>query len=303
MSQNQHISYMGKQSVLPELGYLCHRYFNTAEPNGRPAHNHPTHYEIILITGGRVHWWVEDRTYDVGRGTLFVVRPGEFHGATNAVYEPCEIYGVSVRKPDNHTFPGMTADASALITQTFDHLQRHTATSQSSIQPSFERLLAEHAQRTPLSPVAARAALHEILVATARTFESTYKQTPPQPNDQHSPMIQQAIDYIHQHLADLDSVARIATAIGVTEKRLSQRFMDEVGFTPVAYLAHCRVQEAQRRLTGTNATITEIALALGFSSSQYFSTTFRKLVGISPAAFREQAANANTTTPSNNRVT
>jgi AraC-like DNA-binding protein len=35
--------------------------------------------------------------------------------------------------------------------------------------------------------------------------------------------------------------------------------------------------------------VTEIALELGFSSGQYFATTFRRLTGAVPAAFRRQA--------------
>jgi AraC-like DNA-binding protein len=47
------------------------------------------------------------------------------------------------------------------------------------------------------------------------------------------------------------------------------------------------VEEAHRRLADTNEDITNIAHNLGFSSSQYFATVFRRETGMTPGEYRE----------------
>lgn len=45
---------------------------------------------------------------------------------------------------------------------------------------------------------------------------------------------------------------------------------------------HLRIEEAKRLLLSTNATISEVASAVGYDNISYFSTVFRKICGMSP---------------------
>lgn len=57
--------------------------------------------------------------------------------------------------------------------------------------------------------------------------------------------------------------------------------------TPMQYLSQLRLEAATEMLRASlKKSITEIAFACGFTSSQYFATTFRKLHGCSPREFR-----------------
>jgi AraC family transcriptional regulator len=47
-----------------------------------------------------------------------------------------------------------------------------------------------------------------------------------------------------------------------------------------------RIDEAQRRLAARQASISEVALSLGFSDQSHFSQTFRKLTGTTPKRFK-----------------
>jgi AraC family L-rhamnose operon regulatory protein RhaS len=62
---------------------------------------------------------------------------------------------------------------------------------------------------------------------------------------------------------------------------------------PVHYLTRCRIEAARESLAkDTHASITDVALACGFSSSQYFATVFRRELGTTPVAFRNRRENA-----------
>jgi AraC family L-rhamnose operon regulatory protein RhaS len=62
-----------------------------------------------------------------------------------------------------------------------------------------------------------------------------------------------------------------------------------VNLTPIQYLNHCRLTAAARLLKEEpDRSITGIALACGFASSQYFATLFRQKFGTAPRAFRNK---------------
>ncbi|MDX2137345.1 MAG: helix-turn-helix transcriptional regulator [Chloroflexota bacterium] len=59
--------------------------------------------------------------------------------------------------------------------------------------------------------------------------------------------------------------------------------------TPHQYLMHQRIAKAKALLRTTDLPVTEICIAIGFESLGSFSTLFRKVVGISPSAYRASA--------------
>ena len=60
--------------------------------------------------------------------------------------------------------------------------------------------------------------------------------------------------------------------------------------TPNDYLQRLRLDRAREWLAEEGRSVTDIAFAAGFSSSQYFSHVFRKYTGLTPSRFRARAA-------------
>ena len=60
-----------------------------------------------------------------------------------------------------------------------------------------------------------------------------------------------------------------------------------VGESPMQYLALWRMQLASRMLL-EGGRVAEVAASVGYESEAAFSRAFKKLVGVSPAAWREQ---------------
>ena len=54
------------------------------------------------------------------------------------------------------------------------------------------------------------------------------------------------------------------------------------------YITMLRMEKAKQMLWRTKKSITEIAFAVGYSSSQYFGNVFRRFAGISPGEFRRK---------------
>jgi signal transduction histidine kinase/AraC-like DNA-binding protein len=98
-------------------------------------------------------------------------------------------------------------------------------------------------------------------------------------------VVRQAMAYVHEHYAESISREDVAHHVGIHENYLSRCFHQEMGITPVVYLNRYRIKQA-KALLEANRPVTEVALAVGFSSSEYFSRVFSAEVGVSPSAYR-----------------
>lgn len=104
------------------------------------------------------------------------------------------------------------------------------------------------------------------------------------------PHLRRARDHIDRRYAsDLD-LDRIAAVAGVSKYHFVRRFERAYGETPIRYLTRRRIERAQDLLRSANLTVTEVCMAVGFSSLGSFSTRFSGLVGESPTAYRDRWA-------------
>jgi AraC family transcriptional regulator len=65
-----------------------------------------------------------------------------------------------------------------------------------------------------------------------------------------------------------------------------REFRDQVGVTPHQYVLGRRLRRAALRLRQTNASVLSIALDCGFNDVSEFNRRFRRVMGVSPTAFR-----------------
>lgn len=83
------------------------------------------------------------------------------------------------------------------------------------------------------------------------------------------------------------SLQSAADHLYVTPQYLSRIFHRETGDTFGAYLTGKRIREAMRLLQNQNLKMYEIAQRTGYSSQHYFSSAFKRALGISPAEYRK----------------
>jgi AraC family transcriptional regulator len=98
--------------------------------------------------------------------------------------------------------------------------------------------------------------------------------------------IRRVRDYVQANLARDMGLAELAEQAQLSPHYFSMRFKRTLGVSPHRYVLRERIQEAQRRLAARHASISEVALSLGFSDQSHFSQTFRKLTGTTPKRFK-----------------
>jgi AraC-like DNA-binding protein len=84
---------------------------------------------------------------------------------------------------------------------------------------------------------------------------------------------------------DVDDLARAA---GLSRAHFSREFRAAFGESPYSYLLTRRLERAASLLRLTDRSIADICLSVGLQSQGSFTTSFKRMYGASPAAYRAQ---------------
>jgi len=103
-----------------------------------------------------------------------------------------------------------------------------------------------------------------------------------------------ALALLHENPAAPWTIADLSRDAGLSRSALHERFTELVGQAPMQYLAQWRMQLAARMLRESQASIVTIALNVGYDSEAAFARAFKRLVGLSPAAWRRKQGQAAT---------
>ncbi|MEV0651135.1 helix-turn-helix transcriptional regulator [Phytomonospora sp. NPDC050363] len=96
-----------------------------------------------------------------------------------------------------------------------------------------------------------------------------------------------ARDLADARYADGLTVAGLARAAGLSRAHFSQEFRRAFGETPHAYLLTRRLERAAALLRHTDRTVARICCDVGLSSVGSFTTSFTRMFGKPPTAYRE----------------
>ncbi len=99
---------------------------------------------------------------------------------------------------------------------------------------------------------------------------------------------EQAQNYVDANLSEKLTLSIVARAIHVSRTRLAQEFTAHAGETFGAYLQRRRLEQARHLLVTTSHPVEGISWICGFSNPHYFSTLFRRRLGVTPTQFRMQ---------------
>ncbi|MGA7088802.1 MAG: AraC family transcriptional regulator [Candidatus Dormiibacterota bacterium] len=102
--------------------------------------------------------------------------------------------------------------------------------------------------------------------------------------------LRQARDQLDRDYGSDITVSAIAGLAGYTASRFIRAFRHTYGETPGRYRIRRRIERARELLRASDLSVTEICLRVGFSSLGSFSSSFTRIVGLSPTQYRQEAA-------------
>jgi AraC family transcriptional regulator, activator of mtrCDE len=106
------------------------------------------------------------------------------------------------------------------------------------------------------------------------------------------PRLGRALAAMHARLGERWTLDGLAREAGMSRSAFADAFREQVGRSPMRYLADWRMQEATRRLQRTRQSVERIAGDCGYASPTAFRKAFRALTGQTPRAVRDAAGRA-----------
>lgn len=95
--------------------------------------------------------------------------------------------------------------------------------------------------------------------------------------------------FVTDRLADDLPLAELAASVRLSPYHFARAFKASTGLSPHRYQVTLRVERAKEMLATSGQSVTEIAYACGFSSSQHMATVFGRMVGITPTEYRRRS--------------
>src|SRR5687767_15142036 len=95
-------------------------------------------------------------------------------------------------------------------------------------------------------------------------------------------------ELLRQSLGGTLGLADVAHHSGMSEYHFIRQFAALFGVTPHQYRLQARLERAKQLLAGGEHSVTEVCMAVGFSSLGSFSDLFTRRVGIAPREYRRQ---------------
>ena len=97
--------------------------------------------------------------------------------------------------------------------------------------------------------------------------------------------VERALELLAVRLDDPPTLAELAAAACVSPFHFHRIWRSMTGETVHRTVERLRMTLAQHRLTGGNATVTEVAMDAGFGTPQSFARAFRRATGLAPTEF------------------
>lgn len=255
--------------------------------------------EVTFVTHGRVGFACGSDQHELGRGWVTVTRPWQRHRVGLPNVTACTlgwfVVEVGALRPNQAwSWPSWVS----LPRSELDHLadllrgrERTTWRVGPAMEQAVDRL--ELALRSPGPRATSRLGLRmsEVLLELVDVLEGEDVAADPYLTSAER-TVEVFLTGLRARLAEPWTVDAMADACGLGRTRFTHHCRQLVNTTPLGYLTGLRMEHALQLLAETGATVADIALACGYSSSQYFATVFRQHFDRTPLSARRAAAGA-----------
>ena len=106
--------------------------------------------------------------------------------------------------------------------------------------------------------------------------------------DENGDLIDKVKNYININRNSNIKSEDICKYVGCSRSLISHQFKEKTGVGLREYITSLRLEDAKMLLATSDLSVTEVAFAVGFSSSNYFANVFKRDVGMAPGEYRKK---------------
>lgn len=294
--------YPGKRmnsNDLPGLANIGFWNCRTSQDWGLQSHRNEG-LEIVFLETGAVDFEVDGELHSLAAGNLTVTRPWQLHRLGNPNIGRGRLYWIildlGIRRPNQDwNWPSwvvLPAQDLAELTRKLRHCDQSVWVANPRMRQVF-RDLADCVLRWNECYVCSRMviAINQLLIELLDVLAD-------QQLEESSSLVSRRRTvglFLHDLVENPAScekpwtIETMAAECGMGITAMAKYCKELVNIGPIAYLNQCRLEHAARFLVESRrASITEVAMMVGFNSSQYFATLFRKRHKMTPMGYRKK---------------
>ncbi len=243
------------------------------------SHTHHC-WELHLQVQGSMRWVTDKESFEVAAPGFIAMPPEVSHSIPECLDSSQHHYWIGI---DIYRLMAESPD----ILEVWRREQPIYIPLADSIKPAFRTVIREMAMQLPKHKLGLHSALIYLIVEVTRLMEGDsswnrsiiFKR----------PHVQHAVEFMERQPEKNWTLHELAMLVNLSPHHLAETFTQEVGIPPHQYLIRLRVEQGKQLLAQSDTSITELASELGFSSSQHFATTFKRMTGQTPQQFRIEA--------------
>jgi len=249
--------------------------------------------EFFYLTKGQATFFIDTKAIEVKSGEAIFVNSGEIHTAYSKDFLNCEFYAIvfdlnmlqsSVigECQSKYLFP--------LTHKTYLPPQKISLTLawELAILDQLNLIIDKYLKREPAYEISIIASLYIIIYNLILNDKLTLNtDSSSEHGIQKLEQFKKSLSYIHSNYGNKISMLDIAQDINMSQFHFCRFFKKMSGNTPIEYLIHYRINQAEKLLNDTDKKIMDIALDVGFDTVSHFIKTFKKIKKCTPSKFRE----------------
>lgn len=285
MKQKQYYDWLETEYLqTPGLAFFGHKKFPKAE-SGLLMHDHGSCMEIVFLIRGRQDYYIEDTAYSLIGGQAFIAFPNQPHKSAGICQDVGEIYWFQLDLSCTENFLGFHKELSQWTIQQLLSIKQHVVPFDASVKNLLQPTYNEFCQNgpTPLAVSSFMHLIHQFLICTQKKLSR---------QDSFLELEQ----YIENHISEKISMETLCQAANISLSTLQHTFKMYFGRSPAEYINFRKIQRSKELLLA-GKTITETAMLMGFNTSDYYSTVFRKFNGMSPSSWLHSLTSSKHTPP------
>lgn len=270
---------------------------NYEDPQPEVSFHHHAFDELVIVLSGTAVHTIDDQTYPVKAGDIFVVKRGSVHNfqepygfaVANVLFDANKLdmdhwdirelpgyhvlFSLEPAFRDRHQFRSRLAIEGTMFTRVCERV---------------EELAAVVNDKKPGYRIEARGLFMLLVIMLSKCYSDT-----PETNSDTTDLLRlgDAIAYIESHYPKKISSDQLARLAHMTVRTFQRTFKGCMHMTPSEYIVQVRVRNAVHLLKESDLPLTWIALECGFADSSYFGHIFRRAMGVTPLEYRKKTTN------------
>lgn len=247
---------------------------NKIAPKMKGVHVH-TQHEVYYLAKGKTKYLIDDEIYPVESGNVVFIPKGHYHMTDSGECTDVERYLCAF---DDSLF----TDDTVII---LDELMKRRLIDIPINRVEGLEELFRGLERSAVMDGALGEAVRRIHVLGILSYICRHKKEYTPKLSESDAIIHSVSEYISANYREELSLHSLSLRFSISESHLSRKFKEVSGMGLSEYITLIRIMNAERILTSLDASITSVASQCGFSDSNYFSTVFKKIKGVTPLKF------------------